>query len=213
MSMWGEKIGKPVSADDVEPITWALAEYGQKLSATQLLAVIEQAHAFGRRLAGWFTEFDLLLTPTAAAPPPTLGTLTATREEPLRAALRSTPYTVFLYPWNLSGQPAISLPGHMTASGLPIGVQLVAASAREDLLFAGGVADRDRGTLVAAQAGAQLVERRSTLARGTLTSTTTDLAARRRLAAHSLTHGRGRDSLRSTALHRRVAASPRRRCG
>jgi amidase len=135
LSRWGEKLGKQVTADDVEPLTWMIAEYGHKMPATQLLGIFERVHALSRRLASWFSEFDLLLTPTTAAPPPTLGTLTSTPEEPLRAALRSRPYSVFLYPWNLSGQPALSLPGHMTASGLPIGVQLVAASAREDLLF------------------------------------------------------------------------------
>jgi amidase len=135
LNAWGEKLGKPVTATDVEPLTWALAEHGRKLDAAQFLGALEYMHGFGRRLASWFTEFDLLLSPTAAAPPPLLGTISSTPEEPLRAGLRAAPYSVFTYAWNLSGQPAISLPGHMTSSGLPIGVQLVAATAREDLLL------------------------------------------------------------------------------
>ncbi len=135
LAVWGERVGRPVGAADVEVLTWTLAELGQKALATQHLASLEYIHGFGRRLATWFGEFDLLLTPTQAAPPPTLGTLTSTPEEPLRAILRSAPYGVFTLPWNMSGQPAISVPGHMTASGLPVGVQLVAATAREDLLL------------------------------------------------------------------------------
>lgn len=143
---WGERAGRTVEAADVEALTWALSEVGKQAPAVQHLAAIEYVHGFGRRLAAWFSGertltgrrpggFDLLLTPTQAAPPPLLGTLTSTREEPLRALLRSAPYGVFTLPWNLSGQPAISLPTHMTAGGLPIGVQLVAEQGREDLLL------------------------------------------------------------------------------
>lgn len=143
---WGERAGRAVQADDVEPLTWALAEVGKQAPAVSHLAAIEYIHGFGRRLSAWFSSertlvgrnpcgFDLLLTPTQAAPPPRLGTLTSTREEPLRALLRSAPYGVFTLPWNLSGQPAISLPTHMSPEGLPIGIQLVAEQGREDLLL------------------------------------------------------------------------------
>ena len=50
--------------------------------------------------------------------------------------MRSAPYGVCTLPFNMSGQPAISLPLHWTPDGLPIGVQLVAAFGREDLLLA-----------------------------------------------------------------------------
>jgi amidase len=93
-------------------------------------------HAYGRRLATWWEDgFDLLLTPTTAAPPPALGHLTSTPEEPLRAFVRAAPYGVFTFPFNMSGQPAISLPTAWTDDGLPLGTQLVADSGREDLLL------------------------------------------------------------------------------
>jgi amidase len=114
-----------------------LAERGRAASATELLATIESVHAFGRRLASWWDGgFDLLVTPTQAAPPPALGYLSSTPEEPLRAFMRSAPYGVCTLPFNMSGQPAISLPLHWTPDGLPIGVQLAAAFGREDLLLA-----------------------------------------------------------------------------
>jgi amidase len=50
----------------------------------------------------------------------------------MKRAMRFVPFTP---PWNMSGQPAISLPLHWNADGLPIGVQLVAAYGREDVLI------------------------------------------------------------------------------
>lgn len=137
LEVWAERVGRPVTSEDVEPLTWTMAELGRQAPATQYLGAIEYMHAFGRRLATFWSErgFDLLLTPTQAAPPPRLGTLSSTREEPLRALLRSAPYGVFTLPWNMSGQPAISLPGSFGEAGLPIGYQLVAATGREDLLL------------------------------------------------------------------------------
>jgi amidase len=132
----GERVGREVGAADVEPLTWAVAEHGRKTSVAQYLASLEFVHRLGRRMAGWWEQgFDLLLTPTTAAPPPRLGELGSTREEPLRGFLRSAPFGAFTSPFNQTGQPALSLPLHWTASGLPVGAQLVAAYGREDLLL------------------------------------------------------------------------------
>ncbi|MGE5617566.1 MAG: amidase family protein, partial [Candidatus Woesearchaeota archaeon] len=78
---------------------------------------------------------DLLLTPTCAEPPPRLGEFEAPAENPLAPIVRATPFAIFTAGFNTSGQPAISLPLHMTADGLPVGVQLVAAYGREDVLL------------------------------------------------------------------------------
>ncbi len=134
---WGLKVGRPVAEADLEPLTWALVERGRATSAPELLASIEYVHAFGRRLASWWDGgFDLLVTPTQAAPPPEIGYLSSTPDDPLRAFLRSAPYGACTLPFNMSGQPAISLPLHWTSQGLPVGAQLVAAYGREDVLLA-----------------------------------------------------------------------------
>jgi amidase len=136
LEAWGDKVGRQVEQPDVEPLTWALAERGRAVTATAYLATLEFVHSFGRRLAAWWQEgFDLLLTATQAAPPPLLGTLVSPPEMPLKAFVLSAPYGVFTLPFNLSGQPAISLPMHWTEDGLPVGGQLVAPYAREDLLL------------------------------------------------------------------------------
>jgi amidase len=142
LDAWGEKVGRVVEQSDVEPLTWELASRGREISAPQLLATVEAVHRFGRQLAEWWRGgFDLLLTPTQAAPPPRIGTLGSTPEEPLRGFVGSAPYGVFTLPFNLSGQPAISLPGGWTAgdektpAGLPLGIQLVAPYGAERLLL------------------------------------------------------------------------------
>jgi amidase len=92
-------------------------------------------HHYARRIAAWWSDFDLLLTPTLPEPSPPLGELVARPGKPLEGFLRSAQLTTFLVPFNATGQPAISLPTHWSAAGRPIGVQVVAAMGREDLLI------------------------------------------------------------------------------
>ena len=100
------------------------------------IAKLDAAHGFSRRMATWWSEgFDLLLTPTTAEPPPPLGSFVATRAEPFKGFIRAAPFGSFTAPFNLTGQPAISLPVHWTATGLPVGAQLVAAYGCEDVLL------------------------------------------------------------------------------
>jgi amidase len=75
---------------------------------------------------------DLLVTPTVGAPPPELGWFTA--EGPEREGRRINSFIPYTAQFNVTGQPAISLPLHRTDDGLPVGVQLVAAYGREDVL-------------------------------------------------------------------------------
>lgn len=136
VDVWAERAGRALGEDDMEPLTWALAQHGRGRSAADLLAAMEGVHRFGRRLAAWWEGgFDLLLTATQSLPPPALGEISSTRDEPFRAFLRAAPYGVNTLPFNQSGQPAISLPVHVTADGLPVGAQLVAPFGREDLLL------------------------------------------------------------------------------
>ena len=85
---------------------------------------------------GWWEEgYDLLLTPTCAAPPPPLGAFAASPENPLEGYAKAAPYGAFTMLFNLTGQPGISLPLHWNDEGLPVGIHLVAATGREDLLL------------------------------------------------------------------------------
>jgi amidase len=132
----GEKLGRTLEPDDVENITWAVAQIGRATPATKYLAMLEWAHRFGRRMATWWESgFDLLLTPTSAEPPPTLGQFVSPPDLPLKGYVRAAPFGAFTFPINMTGQPSISLPMHMTDAGLPAGAMLTAAYGREDVLL------------------------------------------------------------------------------
>jgi amidase len=133
---WERRTGKPIRQADVELHNWTIAEIGRRRTAVRYINAIEWLQADTRRIAQWWEEgFALLLTPTIAEPPPPLGQFVSTLEDPLAAARRSEALCPFTVPFNVTGQPAISLPLYWNADGLPIGVQLVAAYGREDLLI------------------------------------------------------------------------------
>ncbi|MFI5121822.1 MAG: amidase [Vicinamibacteria bacterium] len=132
----GAIVGREVTADDVEPLTWALAEVGRERSSARYLADVGLHQLVARGIAAWFeTGYDLLLTPTMAEPPVPLGTYDQHVADPLDAFRRAVPAGAFTAIFNSTGQPAISLPLHWTADGFPVGVQLIAAFGREDLLI------------------------------------------------------------------------------
>ncbi|MGH7916181.1 MAG: amidase, partial [Candidatus Binataceae bacterium] len=132
----GTLVGRKLTAEDVELWTWAVAERGFTMPAGRYLAAINWLQLWSRRVAQWWAGgFDLLLTPTIAAPPPLLGTLVATPDDPRAGWRRLMELIQFTPAYNGTGQPGISLPLHWSAQGLPIGVQLVAAFGREDLLI------------------------------------------------------------------------------
>jgi amidase len=129
-------LGREIGPQDVEPLTWALAEVGRERSAGRYLRDLAVHQTIGRAFAAWYEGgFDLLLTPTIAEPPVPLATYDDSGEDPLAAFRRAVPAGAFTAIFNATGQPAASLPLHWSESGLPVGVQLVAPFGREDVLI------------------------------------------------------------------------------
>jgi amidase len=132
----GDWIGRPLTEHDVEPSTWMLAEAGRAYSGVDLQRAQNGMARVRRDAAAWWADgFDLLLTPTTAQPAPPIGHVTSAVDDPARPFWRSVPYSTFTSVWNVTGQPAISLPTAVDAGGVPLGVQLVAAYGGEDLLL------------------------------------------------------------------------------
>jgi amidase len=126
-------LGRPIRDDEIEPRNAAYREAGRQLGAVAYLDSRAWFGMWARRVAGWWIGHDLLLTPTLGAPPPELGWFTADGLEHEGERIASfIPYTA---QFNMTGQPAVSLPLHWTPDGLPVGVQLVAAYGQEDLLI------------------------------------------------------------------------------
>src|SRR5690606_29873197 len=132
---WGEALGTAVPEDEVEPCTWALGKLGGAVSSSTYLRAWAWLQLTNRQLARLWKDRDLWLTPTTAEPAVPLGTFDAPPDNPVAPIYRAAAFAPFTPPFNASGQPAISLPLHRTAGGLPVGVQLVADYAREDLLI------------------------------------------------------------------------------
>jgi amidase len=130
------RAGRSLVPDDVEPFTWAQAEFGRAVTADAYIEAVESLRAWSRRVVRWWEPdgggFDLLLTPTMAKPPACLGEIRGDNAD--GALLAATPYAAFTVPFNVTGQPAMSMPLSWN-DGLPIGVQFVAAPGREDVLF------------------------------------------------------------------------------
>jgi amidase len=127
------RLGRPIGDDELEPRNAGHRRAGRETGAVAYLQARSRIALWVRRMAAWWTSHDLLLTPTVGAPPPQLGWFTEAGAE--EEGNRIANFIQYTAQFNLTGQPAISLPLHWTEDGLPIGVQLVAAYGREDLLI------------------------------------------------------------------------------
>ncbi len=131
---WSRRLGRPLEPSVLEPWNAMLASAGRTTTGVAYSAAIETAQAWARGVAGWWEDRDLLVTPMVGAPTPELGCL-GPDVDPGEAFGRMGAIASFAMPFNVTGQPAVSLPLHHGGDGLPVGVQVVAAYGREDLLL------------------------------------------------------------------------------
>lgn len=122
--------------DLVEPLTRWLVEVGRSLSARELGVALAWLAGFERRFIARASRVDAVLTPAMALTPRPIGWYDA--EDGERNFAQQVLYTPFTSMVNVSGLPAIVLPVHVTADGLPMGVQLIGRPGREDVLLAIG---------------------------------------------------------------------------
>jgi amidase len=128
--------GREPTADDMEPMSWAIYSMTQGLNSLQGMGLEIQLQAFTRQLVTILQPYDALLTPALAERPLPLGTLDTAAPDPMSTFTRSGLFTPFTPIFNASGQPGISLPLYQGADGLPLGVQLVGRPAGEGALLA-----------------------------------------------------------------------------
>jgi amidase len=128
--------GRVPSRENLEATTFAIYEYGKRLSAFGLGGAFARINELARTMGAFFTGYDLWLTPTMAVPPLELGVLDATAEmtapDWIKRVLGFAPFTAA---FNATGQPAISLPLHQSSEGLPIGMHFVARYGDEATLL------------------------------------------------------------------------------
>jgi amidase len=152
----GEQLQRAPRRDDVEVATWALGLVGQAFQASDYAASMRRLQMAGRTCGEFLTRYDLLVTPTLGSPPFPIGALQPSSSERaalallgrfgLGGALKAAglldetakkvfgfmPYTPL---FNVTGQPAMSVPLYWNAQGLPIGTQVVARFGDEATLF------------------------------------------------------------------------------
>lgn len=128
-------LGRPLQEDDVEVLTWGLYHLGKMITASGYCAAWRWIQRATRRMATFWDTYDLWLTPTVTAPPPPIGAFASPPDDPLAGIMAASDFAPFTAPFNATGQPAASVPLYKNAAGLPIGVQLVAAYGREDILL------------------------------------------------------------------------------
>ena len=110
----------------LEPINRALAEDAVATPSPDMTVSVYRLQAFVRTMLAFWDDVDVLVTPTLALPPVPVGwTFEDTDGDPRAAFMRQFLFTPFTAVFNVTGQPAMSLPLHRTAEGLPIGIQFV----------------------------------------------------------------------------------------
>ena len=137
LDTWGRELGREITDEDVEERNWMFATIGRSFTAPQYLDAIFWQQEWSRRMSTWWKNelnpngYDILCTPVLNSPPPKIGWLS----DPVEGLGRVTAIMQYTAQFNVTGQPAISLPLWWTEDGLPVGIQLVAGFGREDLLI------------------------------------------------------------------------------
>lgn len=128
--------GRKADADVLEPATLACLDHGRRLSAVDHLKTETTLNRVSRQAARAFEDIDVLMTPVLAEPVAALGRFLPTQVADVRSFVDSLfTYAPFTALFNVTGQPAISLPLHMSRDRLPIGVQFVARPGEEHILL------------------------------------------------------------------------------
>ncbi|MHA7582569.1 amidase [Paenibacillus vandeheii] len=153
ISSMERSMGRVLTSDDMEIESWVLAEAGKKVSAAEFVHSLAEWDVAAAQMSTLFERYDFYVTPVNAFPAPKIGELTPHNEQ-IQYLMRisdldksqqqqliyemfepSLTYTPFTQLANLTGQPAMSVPVHLTPEGLPMGVQIMATKGREDWLL------------------------------------------------------------------------------
>jgi amidase len=132
---WARRTGKTPAPEAFEPLTWALYEMGNRRTASTYLLALQDVQRVSREVARFFQRFDVWLTPTVGEPPPPLGSFDPEPDNPMQGMFRAATFVPFTPICNITGQPAMSVPLHWNAAGLPIGAHFAARFGDEATLF------------------------------------------------------------------------------
>lgn len=131
-----ELFGRSIAPDELEPLTRQMLELAGQVPATDYLKALGWLRRLSRQIVSVWDDVDVLVTPTLAKPPIEIGALDPGPDEPaVQRLLNSAAWVPFTPVWNVTGQPAMSVPLVQSPDGLPIGVQIVGPPAGEEVLL------------------------------------------------------------------------------
>ena len=133
---YGELLaGAPPEEQEIEPLTRAVYEHARGMTSIAYLGAVAQMQAVARGIVAFFAEYDLLLTPALADRPVQIGEIDGLGEDPWEDLRRSARFTPFTSLYNVTGQPAITVPLGFGDDGLPTAAHIVAKPLGEDTLL------------------------------------------------------------------------------
>jgi amidase len=127
-------LGRKPDQPMLEPLTLAMAEEAARLPADEFRKALTRLKRYEKSYDDWFERYDVILSPVMLQPPVPIGHITGSveRETLMKRVFAFSDYTVV---HNIVGAPAMSVPLHWTADGLPVGLQFAAPKGEERMLF------------------------------------------------------------------------------
>jgi amidase len=129
------RAGRDPAEEEIEPLSAALFKRARETPSISYLGAVAQLQVLARGIVAFFADYDVLITPALGERPLKIGECNGLGEEPLNDLARSGRFTPFTSLFNITGQPAISVPITFGADGLPTNVQIVGKPLNEDLLL------------------------------------------------------------------------------
>jgi amidase/6-aminohexanoate-cyclic-dimer hydrolase len=130
-----QTLGRKVTENDVEPVTWYFYQQGLKVSGLQYARAIATFHQLGLMMAKFQQKYDVIVSPTLAKPPVGLDILSLSPKDFAMYGKEIGEFAPHTAIYNMTGQPSMSVPLHWTADGLPVGVMFTARFGDEATLL------------------------------------------------------------------------------
>jgi amidase len=132
---WTKVLGREPGEADMEPLGWASYKGSRKLTASQIGEGMQNLRLGCRQVLALWRDFDVLLSPVTLAPPPRIGHLDPVNVEPREFNRRQSFVFGYTPPFNMTGQPSLSLPMGQSKEGLPIGMMFTSRIGDEAVLY------------------------------------------------------------------------------
>lgn len=132
---WTRILGREPREEDMEPLAWSAYQGSKMLTGAQVGWGLQTLRHISRQIIGLWREFDVLFSPVTITPPPEIGHLDPVNVPPREFNKRQSRIFGYTPPFNMTGQPSISLPLGMSSNGLPIGMMFTGRYSDEAMLY------------------------------------------------------------------------------